>query len=86
MDKAERAWLDGNRAAWTSLLAEAMRNLGHEGRTPGSFVVEREQAVAMLRQVCAEFGDNDWSDGLHLSDVIEKHLLNHLIEREDSDG
>lgn len=32
----------------------------------------------MLRQVCDEFGDNDWPDNLHLADVIEKHLWDEL--------
>lgn len=41
---------------------------------------EREQAVAMLRQVCEVHGDNDWPDDLHLADVIEKHLDRHLEE------
>lgn len=35
---------------------------------------ERVAAVAMLRLECAEYGDNDWPDTLHLADIIEKHL------------
>lgn len=29
---------------------------------------------AMLRIECEDLGDNEWSDSLHLADVIEKHL------------
>jgi predicted secreted protein len=39
---------------------------------------ERLEAVAALRALCARHGDNDWSDNLNLSDVIEKHLGRHL--------
>ncbi len=45
-------------------------------RSPWDF--EREATVAMLRAVCAEYGDNDWPDNLHLADVIEKHLWRNL--------
>ena len=41
---------------------------------------ERLEAVAALRRICSEHGDNDWSDDLNLSDVIEKHLARHLGE------
>ena len=41
---------------------------------------EREIAIIVLRRLCAEHGDNDWPDELHLADVIEKHLANHLAE------
>jgi hypothetical protein len=39
---------------------------------------EREQAVASLRDICRQFGDNDWPDDLHLADVLDKHLGRHL--------
>jgi predicted secreted protein len=48
---------------------------------PGSneqWRLERNAAVAMLRQVCDEHGDNAWLDRLNLADVIEKHLWRHL--------
>lgn len=42
------------------------------------WVSEREQAVAILRQVCEKHGDNEWDETLHLADVVEKHLWRHL--------
>lgn len=39
---------------------------------------ERQQAVAKLREICGEFGDNAWPDELHLADVVEKHLAKYL--------
>lgn len=77
-DAEEKLWLAGNRAALVSMIAHCVRELGYEGRTAESLIVEREAAVAALRRVCEEHGDNDWSDDLHLADVVEKHLGRHL--------
>ena len=43
---------------------------------------EREEAIATLRRVCDRFGDNDWDPWLPLADIIEKHLVRHLEERD----
>jgi predicted secreted protein len=42
------------------------------------WLVEREEAVQRLRDLCREFGDLDWTEHMHLADVIDKHLGNHL--------
>jgi hypothetical protein len=48
-------------------------------KEPDSWVErEREMTIVALRSLCAEFGDNDWPDDLHLADVVEKHLGKHL--------
>jgi hypothetical protein len=39
---------------------------------------ERKWAIVALRSLCGQFGDNDWSDDLHLADVIDKHLARRL--------
>ena len=44
----------------------------------------RAETIALLRDLCAQTGDNDWPDDLHPADVIEKHLwrsINAEIER-----
>jgi predicted secreted protein len=41
-------------------------------------IIEREEAINTLRDLCREHGDNDWSDDLHLADIIDKHLGRHL--------
>ncbi len=78
----EQNWLRGNRAAWTSILAQALRELGYEDTeaTRAKWVLEREQTIAALRRVCEDHGDNDWPNQLHLADVVEKHLHRHLGE------
>ena len=40
--------------------------------------LERGEAVAALRSICAEHGDNNWPDELHLADAINKHLGKYL--------
>ena len=76
----ERGYVEGKRRAWMSLLQECLRNLGEEENKEYEWVLERQEAVARLRGLCAEFGDNDWPDDLHLADVIEKHLGDYLEE------
>jgi hypothetical protein len=39
---------------------------------------ERADTLLQLREVCGDFGDNDWPNELHLGDVIDKHLARHL--------
>lgn len=70
----ERGW----QSAYRLVLQQAMNQLPHGGFDRAGLVLERNQAVATLREVCREHGDLDWSDDLHLADVIEKHLGRHL--------
>lgn len=41
---------------------------------------ERAAAIAALRDICAEVGDNDWDENLYLADIIEKHLARYIYE------
>ena len=41
---------------------------------------ERKETVQMLRNICGEYGDNDWTDDLHLADVLRRHLFNYIDE------
>jgi hypothetical protein len=77
-EKEELAYGVGARSAWTRMLQTALKELGHDAPDSASLLIEREEAVAALRSLCADFGDNDWPDDLHLADVIEKHLGKHL--------
>lgn len=77
---SERDYEQGSRAAWTYLLGECLRQLGYETRAVKrvAWIAEREAAIAALRGVCGRFGDNDWTNDLHLADIIEKHLRDRL--------
>lgn len=77
-DDVERGYVDGRRAAFRRLLMMCLSELGESlDDTERQLIItrdERTDAVVALREVCEEFGDNDWLDNLHLADVIEKHL------------
>lgn len=84
----ERDYYDGRRDALTKMLAHVVTELGELGYGAdydvggARWIVEREQAVAALRNLCEQFGDNDWPDNLHLADVIEKHQGRYLEPQE----
>ena len=82
-EEQEQVYLHGQRAAWLSMLRTCLRELGLEDAEPEGawWVLEREEAMAVLRRVCEEYGDNDWSEYVHLADVIDKHLFRHLQEK-----
>lgn len=52
----------------------------------GPWNAERAAVVLILRELCQEFGDNDWAENAHLADVIEKHLAKHLWDKEKAGG
>jgi predicted secreted protein len=78
--KEEKAYVRGERAVATRILLECARTLGEEDplRKAAVYIAEREQAIAALRELCAEHGDNDWPDNLRLAYIISKHLGRHL--------
>ena len=78
-EKTEQAYLQGGRSVWNSLLRECLRNLKTSEHDQYSWITEREAAIAVLRGICDEFGDNDWNENLHLADIIDKHLGKHLF-------
>lgn len=81
--KEEQAFGLGERAAYQSMLGQIVRGLVGLGVPVAGerTIAERMAVVALLRRLCAEHGDNDWPDNLHLADVIEKHLVRHMVER-----
>lgn len=79
-DDTEQAYLHGQRATILGLLRYCYRELGYDDPAiqHSRWLIERTEIINQLRLVCAEFGDNDWPDDLHLGDVIEKHLAPYL--------
>lgn len=85
---SERDWINGNRAAWVHILNTALGELGYDqsarktpARSVAQLAAEREAVIASLRSLCAEYGDNDWDESLHLADVVEHHLVRPMRER-----
>lgn len=73
---------DGNRHELLVVLNEVLEHLGYDCPEVQAvaWVLEREDAVARLREVCAVYGDNNWPATARIGDVIEKHLRHHLDE------
>jgi hypothetical protein len=81
-DAQERAYVIGQRQVWASLLAQCVRQLGAADWPHARLVKEREDTIAMLRQICARYGDNEWEPELYLADIVASHLWNHLDAKE----
>ena len=77
-EKEEQKWIDGNKAGYRDLLGHCVRALHDEDTSKEALILQLEDIKSSLRSLCEEFGDNDWDDDLHLADVINKHLGNHL--------
>lgn len=46
-----------------------------EGREAGE---RKDELLILLRDLCGEFGDNDWPDELNRADALEKHFLKYI--------
>jgi hypothetical protein len=75
---SEQDYIRGNKAAYSNVISFCMKVLNPEERTATSLLIEREEAITALRDICHEFGDNNWPNTLHLADIIEKHLGRNL--------
>ncbi len=82
-ESEEAAYELGGRAAWLTLLCEAKKHLGHEGFEREALLIEREEAIMVLKRLCGEFGDLEWDENLHLADIIDKHLGRYIEELAD---
>jgi hypothetical protein len=62
------------------MLRECLKNLGYENPEiqHAGWVLERNEAISRLHDICGKFGDNDWDESLHLADIIEKHLACYI--------
>lgn len=84
MNEAEEGiWVRGHKAAYEAMLGDCLRAIGIDDPTAqaAAYLEERIAVIAYLRGICAEYGDNDWPDDLHLSDIIEKHLMNYMGDK-----
>jgi hypothetical protein len=78
MSPDEQSWQAGNHSAWTQMLRQCVAALDEDGLVQAGWLVERQEAVAALREICSRFGDNDWNEKLSLAEVIQNHLARHL--------
>jgi hypothetical protein len=80
MSLDETAYIQGSRMAWLQMFSLCLRELGYDSAeaNPHRWIKEREEALQVLRRICAEYGDNEWDEELHLADILDKHLECHL--------
>lgn len=79
----EQSYTQGGNAARIGIMMHCLRGLGFEdaeaaGVAHVAWIGERQAAITALRDLCDDFGDNDWPDTLYLGDIIEKHLARPL--------
>lgn len=74
----EAGFFEGHTAAYRKMLRECLSNLDYDETKLARVVLEREEALVVLRRLCMEFGDMEWDENLHLADIIDKHLGRHL--------
>lgn len=82
-ESEEKIYEAGKRSANLSLLRRCLSELGYDTEiiNEAKLIKEREEVIQLMRTVCPEFGDNNWSNDLHLVDIIDKHLLNYVLDR-----
>ncbi len=81
----ERGYVEGRRRTLINQLSQTLSDLQGFQKAEDEPLIklaravqEREEAIQVLRRTCADFGDLDWKEDLHLSDIIDKHLVCHL--------
>lgn len=81
----ESSYIEGSRRAWLLMLQQCIIHLGVDDVDAGKtrWVIERQETIAKLRQICETHGDNDFSDDLYIPDILEKHLFRYLERDED---
>lgn len=82
-DERDIIYMRGKQMAARQFLRVIIETLKEDGGPDFKLAVlvdERLEVLAKLRELCEEYGDNDWPDNLHPADVIEKHLVRPLYE------
>ena len=77
---SEIDYIKGEKQATMAMLQLCCTFLGYDDidAQKRAWILEREGALIALRNICDEYGDNDWSDKLSLADIIDKHLHRNM--------
>lgn len=82
----EAAYLEGQKAVWLSLVQQGLSQLAGNEKTRTELLAERAEAITALKTLCEQFDlPVTWEDGLHLADIIEKHVYRSLRDFIESD-
>ena len=79
-ERLEQWDMDGQQAAYTRILDLVIRELRGDDLTREQLLSERAETLLLLRRLCADSGDPNWPEDAYIPDVIEKHLLNPMLE------
>lgn len=86
MTPEDKAEIKGKIKAFKIMIFDCQRalsGLGAKLKTRHEFDSERSEVIDRLRDHCANHGDNDWADDLHIADIIDKHLMNYIEARDE---
>lgn len=78
------AFENGRKSAIAGLLQHILPDLDDPKKKIAQMTKERAEVINCLRNICIEYGDNDWPDTLHIRDIIEKHLIHYLVRHIDA--
>lgn len=79
---SEKNNIDGRKKALLEIIENCMRELEYDYfYSVTELTIERNQTIETLRSLCEKHGDQDWECNTHIKDIIEKHLINHLINK-----
>jgi predicted secreted protein len=76
-EQEEEAYMQGSASAYLAVFNQCIRHLP-DLKDEARRLSERAAVISVLRRICTEHGDNDWDDGLHMVDIITKHLEPYL--------
>lgn len=88
-EKARSAgYVEGRRRTLLNQLSQAISDLLALGAAKqedpeiqiATLILERQETIAKLRDLCNEYGSNEWPENLHLADIIEYHLVRPMLE------
>jgi NAD-dependent SIR2 family protein deacetylase len=51
-----------------------------ERPTYAELITEREETISYLRKMCATYGSANWNSGMKIYEIINEHLLKHLLK------
>ena len=71
---SEQDYIDGRRAALSSLFHHFARELDGPEGDHASALAQLSATRAALRSLSRELNCNNWPDNLHLADVVEKYI------------
>lgn len=71
---SDQDYINGQNAAYARMFSLLARELAGSEGDIAEAVAELNGTRVALRRLSKRLGCNDWEDGLHLADVVEKYI------------